>query len=97
MRFVPLAGLLMASPVVLQAVQGERDVRDALVVWLVAMVLGIGGVVLFRAATSTSGPPAPPTAPQRAPPPRGGLRLTPARRRPRCTPSRPPTLGRCWS
>ena len=63
MRFVPLMGLLMASPVVLQAVQGERPVRDALMVWLVAMVLAIGGVVLFRAATAHD--PAAPSAEQR--------------------------------
>ena len=68
MRFVPVMGLMMASPVVLQAVQGERDVRDALVVWLVAMVLAIGGVVLFRAATATTPgqPPAPRTPRRRA-------------------------------
>ena len=67
MRFVPLTGLLMASPVVLQAVQGERDVRDALLVWLVAMVLALGGVVLYRAATATTPGtrPAGPDAPRR--------------------------------
>ena len=66
MRFVPLMGLLMASPVVAQAVQGEREVRDALLVWLVAMVLAIGGVVLYRAATATSpAPPPPPPATRR--------------------------------
>ncbi len=66
MRFVPVMGLLMASPVVLQAVQGERAVRDALVVWLVAMVLAIGGVLLFRAATATTpAPPARPPVPRR--------------------------------
>ncbi|MFC3689517.1 hypothetical protein [Aquipuribacter hungaricus] len=67
MRFVPVMGLLMASPVVLQAVQGQRDVRDALLVWLVAMVLAVGGVVLYRAATATSPgrPPAAPPTPRR--------------------------------
>jgi len=59
MRFVPVMGLLMASPVVLQAVQGEREVRDALVLWLVAMVLAIGGVLLYRAATATHPSPPP--------------------------------------
>ena len=66
MRFVPVMGLLMASPVVLQAVQGEREVRDALILWLVAMVLAIGGVLLYRAATATH--PAPPSS---RPGPRG--------------------------
>ena len=66
MRFVPVMGLLMASPVMLQAVQGEREVGDALLVWLVAMVLAIGGVLLYRAATATTpDPPPPPPAPRR--------------------------------
>jgi hypothetical protein len=61
-------GLMMASPVLLQALQGEREVREALLVWLVAMVLAVGGVVLFRAATATAPGqrPPPPAARRRA-------------------------------
>ncbi len=92
MRFVPLVGLLMASPVVLQAVQGERPVRDALLVWLVAMVLAVGGVVLFRAATAHDARPADRRA---APRRRGRLRTTPSRGGPLL--SLAPTLDPCWS
>lgn len=54
MRFVPAIGLLLASPVLWQATQGERPVSDALLVWLLAMVLAGMGCWLWRAATAPS-------------------------------------------
>ncbi|WP_336922270.1 hypothetical protein [Aquipuribacter sp. SD81] len=55
MSFVPLLGLVLASPVVVQALQGARPVQDALVVWLLGMLLAAVGVRLWRAVT-TPGP-----------------------------------------
>lgn len=54
MRFVPAMGLLLASPVLWQAAQGTRPVSDALLVWLLAMVLACLGCWLWRAATAPS-------------------------------------------
>jgi hypothetical protein len=73
--YVPLLGLLLASPVVLQALQGTRPVHEALAVWLVGMVLAAGGVQLWRAVTA----PAPP--PTLRPTPLGGDEAPPRRRR----------------
>ncbi len=74
MGFVPLYGLVLASPVVLQALQGHRPVHEALVVWLVAMLLAMGGVRLWSVVTT----PAP--APAVRPTPYDG-RAEPRRRR----------------
>lgn len=52
MSFVPLLGLVLASPVVVQALQGARPVQDALVVWLLGMLLAAVGVRLWRAVTT---------------------------------------------
>lgn len=54
MRFIPFVGLLLASPVLVQAVQGQRPVSEALLFWLVAMLLGLGGWWLWSAATRPS-------------------------------------------
>lgn len=54
MRFVPFVGLVLSSPVLLQAVQGARPVHEALAFWLVAMLLGVAGVRLWNAATRPS-------------------------------------------
>jgi len=54
MRFVPFVGLVLSSPVLLQAVQGDRPVHEALAFWLVAMLLGVAGVRLWAAATRPS-------------------------------------------
>lgn len=51
MRFVPAVGLLLASPVLHQAVTGVRPFHEALLVWLVAMVLAAAGWWLWSAAT----------------------------------------------
>lgn len=68
MRFVPALGLLLASPVVYQAVLGQRPVAHALVFWLLAMLLALTGVLLWRAATrppETTPLPVAPSAPRR--------------------------------
>ena len=54
MRFVPAAGLLMSSPVLYQAAQGQRPLHEALAVWVVAMLLAVAGVWLWSAATRPS-------------------------------------------
>ncbi len=54
MRFVPFIGVLLASPVIVQAVQGQRPVHEALATWLVAMLLGLAGCWLWSAATRPS-------------------------------------------
>ncbi|MGJ7441862.1 hypothetical protein [Aquipuribacter sp. MA13-6] len=51
MRFVPAVGLLLASPVLHQAVTGVRPLHEALLVWLVAMLLAAAGWWLWSAAT----------------------------------------------
>lgn len=71
MRFVPAMALLLASPVLWQATQGERPVSEALLVWLLAMVLAALGCWLWRATTAPSEivpletVPLPPTHPRR--------------------------------
>ena len=52
--FVPLIGVLLASPVIVQAVQGQRPVHEALLTWLVGMLLGLAGCWLWSAATTPS-------------------------------------------
>ena len=54
MRFVPAIGLLLASPVLWQAVQGQRPMHDALGVWLAAMLLALAGCWLWAAVTRPS-------------------------------------------
>ncbi len=51
MRFVPAVGLLLASPVLYQAATGGRPLHEALLVWLVAMLLAAAGWWLWSAAT----------------------------------------------
>ena len=54
MRFVPAIGLLLSTPVLLQVASGARPLHEALVVWLVAMLLATAGVWLWSAATRPS-------------------------------------------
>ncbi|WP_380163538.1 hypothetical protein [Jannaschia sp. R86511] len=54
MRFVPFAGLVMSSPVLLQVAEGTRPLHEALGVWLVAMLLAMAGWWLWSAATRPS-------------------------------------------
>lgn len=42
--YAPLAGLLLASPVVLRALTGEVGVEDALAAWLVGMAVAAVGL-----------------------------------------------------
>lgn len=45
--YAPLAGLLLASPVVLRALSGEVGVEDALAAWLVGMAVAAVGLWLL--------------------------------------------------
>jgi hypothetical protein len=63
MRFVPAIGLLLASPVVWQAVQGLRPVHEALLVWLLAMLLVMAGWWLWSVVTRPPAVPSLATAP----------------------------------
>lgn len=47
MAYAPLAGLLLASPVVLRALTGEAGVEDALAAWLVGMAVAAVGLWLL--------------------------------------------------
>ena len=49
-RFAPVVGLLLASPVVLGALSGERSVDDALLSLLVAVVAAAAGLHLLGLA-----------------------------------------------
>ena len=51
MRFVPAVGLLLSSPVLHQSAVGLRPLHEALLVWLVAMLLAGAGWWLWSAAT----------------------------------------------
>lgn len=46
-RYAPLVGLVLASPVVLQALAGDRAVEEALAAWLVAMLVAAAGLWLL--------------------------------------------------
>lgn len=54
-RYAPLAGLVLASPVVYQALTAQRSVEEGLVAWLVGMVAAALGLWLF-AQTLQAGP-----------------------------------------
>lgn len=68
MKFVPAVGLLLASPVIWQAVVGDRTVSEALLVWLLAMVLALAGWWLWSAATRPPRAVDLPVVPMPAPP-----------------------------
>ncbi len=57
-RLAPLAGLLLASPVVVDAFRGQRDVDEALLAWLLAMLLSAAGLWLLRQALVVTKQPA---------------------------------------
>ncbi len=49
-RFSPAVGLLLASPLVIAALRGSRDVDEALFAWFGAMLLAAVGLWVLRQA-----------------------------------------------
>lgn len=54
-RFAPVIGLLLASPVVYQALLGQRPVADALLYWLGGIAVAWLGCWLWDLATAPAG------------------------------------------
>jgi hypothetical protein len=59
-RFAPVLGLLLASPVVVDALLGRRAVDDALLALLVGMAAATAGLFLLGVATRVTPEPPPP-------------------------------------
>jgi hypothetical protein len=56
-RFAPAVGLVLASPVVLGALTGERSIDDALVALLIGVVASAVGLYLLGVAMRPAPPP----------------------------------------
>jgi hypothetical protein len=56
-RFAPVAGLVLASPVVLGALTGDRSIDDALVALLIGVVASALGLYLLGVAMRPAPPP----------------------------------------
>ena len=55
-KFAPLVGLLLASPVVLDALMGRRPVEQGLLAWLTAIAVSAVGLWLLDQSMKTSPP-----------------------------------------